>query len=137
MYKSDDEKIWAEGGLEWRKKEGVGSPEYWEDEKWNQSDHPVVGVSWYEAVAYCNWLTLNRDDGHRYHLPDDKQWERAARGTKGRQYPWGDGFDKERCNTEESGLGRTTPRHPLSQRHQPGGLLRHGRQRVGVDVQQA
>ena len=108
MYQSDDDEIWAEGGLEWRKEKGIRFPDYWDDEKWNQPDHPVVGVSWYEAVAFCNWLTRLRNDGHNYHLPDDKQWERAARGTDGREYPWGDEFDKERCNTKESGIGRTT-----------------------------
>jgi len=108
IYESDDEAIWTEEGLKWRKKEGVHWPAFWDDEKWNQPDHPVVGVSWYEAVAYCNWLNKTRAQGYAYQLPTDEQWERAARGTNGREYPWGDEFDKERCNTEESGIGRTT-----------------------------
>ncbi len=93
-------KCWTEKGRKWREAENVTQPGYWHDEKWNQPDHPVVGVSSYEAEAYAKWA------GKR--LPTEKEWEKAARGTDGRVYPWGDEFDKEKCNTYESGLGRTT-----------------------------
>lgn len=92
---------WSESGQGWREQNSIAEPEYWKDEKWNQSDHPVVGVSFYEAEAYAKFR------GKR--LPTEQEWERAARGIHGRVYPWGDEFDGEKCNTSESGIGKTTP----------------------------
>jgi formylglycine-generating enzyme required for sulfatase activity len=102
--------------------DGGEEPEYWNDNKWNQADCPVVGVSWYEAIKFCEWLNdkINADgDGTDtiygvrtpgiITLPTEQQWQRAAQGDDGREYPWGNEFDKNRCNTNESGFERNNP----------------------------
>ena len=63
-------------------------------------DHPVVMVSWEDAIAYTVWAQKR--------LPTEAEWERAARGTEGRLWPWGDEFDRGRCNSAEINIGRTT-----------------------------
>jgi len=69
-------------------------------------NHPVRYVSWYDAEAYCKWLS-NRS-GLLVSLPSEAEWEKAARGVDGRIYPWGNEFDKGKCNSSESGIGNTT-----------------------------
>jgi formylglycine-generating enzyme required for sulfatase activity len=57
---------------------------------------PVVAVNWYEAVAYCEWLS--KTTGRKYALPNEAQWEKACRGLNQTFYPWGDEFQEGRCN---------------------------------------
>ena len=84
-------------------------PRYWDDSRWDGADYPVVGVSWYEAVAFCLWLS--ETTGENIILPTEQQWQRAAQGDKGLIYPWGNVWDASRCNNNVDGKGirRTTP----------------------------
>ncbi len=66
---------------------GHGEPSYWNDERFSAPDRPVVGVSWHDAVAFCEWL--KKQGGLAARLPSEAEWEYAARGTDGRKYPWG------------------------------------------------
>jgi formylglycine-generating enzyme required for sulfatase activity/predicted MPP superfamily phosphohydrolase/energy-coupling factor transporter ATP-binding protein EcfA2 len=101
------EEFWTAAGWQWRQDENIIEPDYWYDREWNGPNFPVVGVSWYEAEAYANWLS--NMTGKPYRLPTEAEWEKAARGTDGKIYPWGNTFDKNCCNSRESELGRTSP----------------------------
>lgn len=70
-------------------------------------DHPVVQTSWKNAVAYTAWLADLT--GEPWRVPTEAEWEKAARGTDGRIYPWGDVWDRTRANTADGGPGDTTP----------------------------
>ena len=64
-------------------------PPQGEDLNFNHPQQPVVAPSWFDATAYCEWLS--EMTGRRYHLPTEAEWERAARGgVEGKLYPWGD-----------------------------------------------
>jgi formylglycine-generating enzyme required for sulfatase activity len=64
-------------------------PPMWNDADFNHPEHPVTAVSWFEAVAYCDWLS--KITGSHYRLPTEAEWERAARGgAEGKLFPWGD-----------------------------------------------
>jgi formylglycine-generating enzyme required for sulfatase activity len=99
-------KYWTEAGWAWRKRGEREKPAYWDDLTWNLPNHPVVGVSWYEAGAYTRWLA--EATGRPCRLPTEAEWEKAARGTDGRIYPWGNEWAEDHANTDETGLGRTT-----------------------------
>ncbi|MCE7937576.1 hypothetical protein DCC79_03775 [bacterium] len=99
------------------------------------ANHPRETVSWYEAVAFCRWLTDRMRESGRIEaagivqLPTEEQWEKAARGTDGREYPWGDGYRVGHANINETwerigphNLGRTSAV----------GIYPHGASRCGA-----
>ena len=91
---------WSSAGWSWKVSNSRTEPRYWAAEQtWytgqtftQTQSHPVVGVSYYEAEAYCAWA-----GGH---LPTEAQWEKAARwtGSYPNVYPWGNEWDDEKCN---------------------------------------
>ena len=101
----DQLELWTEEGWQWKTITERTQPKFWDDDRWNKAGHPVVGVVWFEAVAYCRWA------GAR--LPTEAEWERAAGWDAAKQektiYPWGNHWDSTRANTVESALGTTTP----------------------------
>ncbi|MBX3063139.1 MAG: SUMF1/EgtB/PvdO family nonheme iron enzyme [Anaerolineae bacterium] len=91
----------SSGALDWRVKHPVAAlsaP--------GRDDLPRVNVNWYEAMAFCFWLSYKV--GIKILLPTEQQWQRAAQGNDQREYPWGNVFDAGRSNTLESGAGGLT-----------------------------
>jgi len=106
---SDAARVWfqrndvATTGLEeWQRRAVKDRPKFWHDARVGvtRPNHPVVGVNWYEATAFCRWLTHHYlNDGYTYRLPSEAEWEYAARGSERRTYPWGNlEPDAERAN---------------------------------------
>jgi formylglycine-generating enzyme required for sulfatase activity len=93
-------------GYDWRNPLGP------DDSHEQKLDHPVVQVNWHDALAFCTWLMEQvqaEETNYLVRLPSEAQWEKAARGEYGNQYPWGAEWNPEYCNSTEGGPGGTTP----------------------------
>jgi formylglycine-generating enzyme required for sulfatase activity len=91
--------------------------------KWRRgpASHPAEGLSWADAVAYCRWLSVST--GKIYRLPDEREWEKAARGAQGRTWPWGDTDEATRANVREAGRRGTCPVGDFAGGATPEGLI--------------
>ncbi|NLF14989.1 MAG: formylglycine-generating enzyme family protein, partial [Anaerolineaceae bacterium] len=104
-----------------------GQPFWWDDPHWGSPNRPVVGLCWYEALAYCSWLTERMKEtggrgrvwhnGHisdsqypisQVRLPTEAEWEKSARGSRGFCWPWGNEWHTGRANTDEAGIRETS-----------------------------
>lgn len=113
-----DAALWPGRASQWLHSLEAREPAFWHDPRFNGESQPVVGICWYEAAAYCRWLSARL--GYQVFLPTETQWEAAARGGRVKApppdvrrlpkvYPWGLTWDDRRANTEESGLGFSLP----------------------------
>ena len=101
------------------------------EQRFKFANHPRETVSWYEAMAFCRWLSwrcgggfdLRKVDEWLVRLPTEFEWEKAARGTDGRLYPYGNEFDATRGNVDDTGLGQTSAV----------GIFPHGASPYGVE----
>ncbi|HMJ55997.1 MAG TPA: SUMF1/EgtB/PvdO family nonheme iron enzyme [Polyangiaceae bacterium] len=99
-----DRRFWTAEGWDWRKEGAIERPRFWGEDEWQAylfPNHPVVGVSFYEAEAYAAF------GGGR--LPTEAEWEKAARGVDGRKYPWGNAWRDDACGMRGVGPRSTVP----------------------------
>ena len=103
---------WSAEGIKWLDYSKATQPALWNHHKWKCPNSPVVGVSWYESYAFTRWLTIERNDGYEYKLLDENEWEAIASGgcwEKGRNFSWGDLWDKNKCNNSEIKIKKPSP----------------------------
>ncbi len=91
---------WSPESWQWKIEANIEKPLAWDTEGWNEPELPVAGVSWYEAEAYTKWSDKQ--------LPTEAQWEKAARGTDNRRYPWGNDFPTSKLANFNNNIGHTT-----------------------------
>ncbi len=108
--------LWTASGWDWRESKGHTSPDMYKS-VFQTQNHPQVGVNWFEAMAFCRWLNASfawseldlPGPEWKVRLPTESEWERAARHTDGREFPWGNDAETaaQRCNCHDAGVGRS------------------------------
>jgi len=101
-----DSAYWDGDGWLWRLKNQIEAPRWWDpdEEHWGvflRADRPMIGISWFEAQAYCSFR------GRR--LPTEIEWEVACRGFDGNLYPWGSTWEQDRVGNRDVGPRLTWP----------------------------
>jgi signal recognition particle receptor subunit beta len=100
----EDRENWCDLG--WRWKGTRSHPELWRDSDYKLSNAPVVGVSWFEAMAFCRWASRKLvSEGWQIDLPLEAEWEYAARYPDRRKFPWGNDYLPGHANIDESTEG--------------------------------
>ncbi|MBC8871589.1 MAG: SUMF1/EgtB/PvdO family nonheme iron enzyme [Planctomycetes bacterium] len=107
--------FWSDEGWQWIQGEGIEAPDYWHNPRFNAPNQPVVGVSWWEAEAFCKWASVR--------LPKADEAEAAARGPDGLEYPWGNDWEDGICNSDAAGLGSTSAVGIFPRDHSPFGVM--------------
>jgi formylglycine-generating enzyme required for sulfatase activity len=103
----NEKKYWTKSGWAWKEENKIKEPRTY-SEVFQILNHPQGGVSWYEAAAFCKWLSGKLNC--QVNLPTEVQWVRAARHTDGRIYPWGNkGKPEKLCNTAYTRIGSSSP----------------------------
>ena len=112
-----DRAAWSDAGWEWREREQIERPRFWNEEAWRAylgPDQPIVGASFHEAEAFARW--------QGFRLPTEAEWERASRGEDGRRYPWGDEWNPSLAHHRGGSRG-TLPVGSFPGGRSPHGLL--------------
>ncbi len=107
--------VWNARKGQWGKEEGAN----WRNPLGANSgiagleSHPVVLVCWYDALAFCEWLNqkhpANLPRDYHFRLPSEAEWEKAARGPEGNEWPWGNAYDAAPCSSRDNGKLCTVP----------------------------
>ncbi|MCK5146949.1 SUMF1/EgtB/PvdO family nonheme iron enzyme [bacterium] len=102
------DKLWSPDGIKWLRKMRITEPAYWQDKQFYHPGKPVIGVSWWEAEAFINWINSKKSNFiTSVRLPTEEEWLAAA-GKEKRTYSWGNEWNPAHCNNSELDMGSTS-----------------------------